>query len=186
MKEGDAAEKAIVDFARKYYRHQDFAHGIEHGKRVVALAERIRASEGGDRYLVAAGAWLHQLHDEIEVLRRFLADPVFDEKTKERLLEIVQSCKPRVINAGSSLEAKIVFDADALEVLGSYGTIREVLCNAVTRKKDRERSVRDARKVQSLFREKLMTRTARKMVRELDKAMNNFWTTYDRWERLEV
>ena len=186
MKQGEAAEKTVVDFARKYYRRQDFAHGIEHGKRVVALAERIRSAEGGDRFLVLAGAWLHQLHDDIEVLKRFLENPVFEEKTKERLLEIVQSCKPRVITAESSLEAKIVFDADALEVLGPYGTIREVLCNAAARKKDRDRSVRDARKVQTLCREKLMTKTARKMARGFDKVTNNFWTTYDRWERLEV
>jgi uncharacterized protein len=178
--------KVIEDFARGYYGKLDFAHGIGHGQRVVRTARRIMEEEGGDPFLVEAGAWLHQLHDDAEALGEFLPSLDIGDETREKIREIVTSCKPNRIEQGSSLEAKIVFDSDGLEVLGPYGTVRELLCNAVARTKGWDESVHDTRNIQKAFEGKLMTETGRRMARESIKITGKFWDCYDRWREVDV
>lgn len=178
--------RRIEDFTQDYYGKLDFAHRIGHGERVVRIAGRIMEEEGGDPFLVEAGAWLHQLHDDVEALDAFLSSLDIGDETREKIREIVTGCKPNRIGHGSSLETKIVFDSDGLEVLSPYGTVRELLCNAVVRDRGWDESVHDTRHVQKDFEGKLMTETGRRMARESIEITRKFWDCYDRWRQLEV
>lgn len=171
----------ILQFAQNYYQHLDFAHDASHGARVVGLAKRIRSGEGGDGFLVEAGAWLHQLHDELDALETFLRSLDLKTHQRENLFEIVSCCRPDRIRPSSSLEARIVFDADALEVLGPYGTVRELLCNAAARGMSWQASVAATRDVQQRFASRLMTPTARSLVTEALHLTERFWNVYDAW-----
>ncbi len=175
----------IENFARAYYAKLDFAHNIGHGERVVKIAKKIMENEGGESFLVEAGAWLHQLHDDIETLEEFLSSLDIDGGTREKLTEIVVSCKANEIKPSSSLEAKIVFDSDGMEVLGPYGCVRELLCNSQARNKAWDENVNETRKVQRMFEEKLMTKTARRWAKESLEITRKFWDCYDRWRRLD-
>ncbi len=62
----------IIEFSTKFYDSLDFAHNIEHGKRVVKNAKVIAKNEGGNLFLVEAGAWLHQFHDKIDEVNSFI------------------------------------------------------------------------------------------------------------------
>lgn len=177
---------SIVRFARRYYDELDFAHGVTHGERVVRLARRIAAAEGGDPFLVEAGAWLHQLHDDLPRLRAFLDSLSLPEGAGDRLLEIVGRCRPHRVDPSASLEARIVFDADALEVLGPYGTVRELLCNALARGLDWPTAVAETRRVQEDFAGRLATRTGRRLAARGRALVERFWNEYDAWERLEI
>lgn len=41
----------IIEFSTQFYNSLDFAHNIEHGKRVVKNAKVIAKIEGGDMFL---------------------------------------------------------------------------------------------------------------------------------------
>jgi HD superfamily phosphodiesterase len=176
----------IENFARAYYAKLDFAHNSGHGERVVKIAEKIMETEGGESFLVEAGAWLHQLHDDLETLEEFLSGLEIDDETREKLTEIVLCCKPNKIKQSSSLEAKIVFESDGMEVLGPYGSIRELLCNAKVRNKIWDENVSETKKVQKMFEGKLMTETGKKLAKESMKITRKFWDCYDRWQRLDL
>jgi HD superfamily phosphodiesterase len=173
-------------FAKEYYAKLDFAHDIRHGERVVKIAKKIMEIEGGNPFLVEAGAWLHQLHDDIDTLEDFLSSLETDDGTRRELMEIVASCEANRIKQSSSLEAKIVFDSDGMEVLGPYGSVRELLCNAKARNQVWDENVRETKNVQRMFEEKLMTRTGKKLARESMEITREFWDCYDRWERLDL
>lgn len=173
----------IISFAKAFYAGLDFAHNIKHGERVAKIAKRIGLEEKGDPFLIEAGAWLHQFHDNIESLNKFLSSLDIKEETKAKLSEIVRVCRPNKINETSSIEAKIVFDADAIEVLGPYGTVRELLCNAVVRKKSWIENVEGVQEGQEMFERKLMTRTGKRLSKELIKLTHDFWDVYNKWEK---
>lgn len=176
----------IEKFVREYYAKLDFAHNIGHGERVVKIAKKIMDKEGGESFLVEAGAWLHQLHDDIETLEEFLSCLEIDDETREKIAEIVICCKPNKIRQDSSLEARIVFDSDGLEVLGPYGVVRELLCNAKTRNRLWDENVHATKEVQRVFQEKLMTTSAKKLAKESIEISRKFWDCYDRWQRLDL
>lgn len=168
----------IETFARDFYSHLDFAHSIDHGERVVANARAIQSIEGGDLDLVLAGAWLHQFHDNLDDLKLGLQQFDLPSDTADQLFQIVQACRPQLIASATSIEARIVFDADALDLIGPFGTIREVLCNFHYRKMGWQESVESCQQVQTLFTEKLQTKTARQISSEGVKINSKFWRIY--------
>ena len=170
----------IIEFSERFYKSLDFAHNIEHGKRVVKNAKKIAEIEGGNLFLIEAGGWLHQFHDNIDEVNNFIKTLDIEDKLKNKLYEIVK-CRPQYINEESILESKIVYDADAIEVLSSYGMIREIICNAKCRNKEWEKSVEDTINVQKRFKEKLQTRTAKEMLKRDFEIIENFWKSYNKW-----
>lgn len=172
--------KKIIEFSTQFYNSLDFAHNIEHGKRVVKNAKLIAETEGGDMFLIEAGAWLHQFHDKIDEVNNFIKTLNIDDEIKNKLYEIVK-CRPKYINEDALLESKIVYDADAIEVLSSYGMIREIICNAKCRNKEWEKSVEDTINVQKRFKEKLQTKTAKKMLEKDFEVIEEFWELYKKW-----
>lgn len=170
----------IIEFSTQFYNSLNFAHNIEHGKRVVKNAKLIAETEGGDMFLIEAGAWLHQFHDKIDEVNNFIKNLDIDDEIKNKLYEIVK-CRPEYINEDSLLESKIVYDADAIEVLSSYGMIREIICNAKCRNKEWEKSVEDTINVQKRFKAKLQTETANKMLEKDFKVIEEFWKLYKKW-----
>lgn len=143
----------IIAYSKTFYEKLDFAHNIEHGERVVKNAKLLQEKEGGNAFLVEAGAWLHQFHvsDNLEEVREFLGTLEIEEELKDKLYEIILS-RPRNIKETSPIEAKIVCDADNIEVISTYGTIRELLCNFKSRNKSYEDTIKDTLKVQEEFR----------------------------------
>lgn len=170
----------IVEFSEKFYNNLDFAHNIEHGKRVVENARKIAEKEGGDLFLIEAGSWLHQFHDNLDEVSIFIKTLDIEEELKNKLCEIVK-CRPQYINNESLLESKIVYDAEAIEVLSTYGMIREIICNAKCRNKEWEESVEDTINVQKRFKEKLQTKTAKEMLKRDLEIIEVFWKLYKKW-----
>ena len=109
---------------------QDYWHGLRHVGRVVEFAKQINRTEGADPFLVEVGAWLHQLHDpNLDKLKHILGDLRISSTQREQLYEIVEQCRPNKISDQSSHAARVVFDADAGDLMGPAGFLREALCN---------------------------------------------------------
>ena len=177
----DSIIKQIIEFSKEFYDSLDFAHNIEHGKRVVSNAKVIAQKEGGNLFLVEAGAWLHQFHNNLDKVNEFIKNLQISDYEKNKLYEIVK-CRPEYIEDKSLLESKIVYDADAIEVLSTYGMIREIICNAKCRNKEWQKSVEDTIKVQKRFKEKVQTKTAKEMIEKDLEIIETFWDLYKKWE----
>lgn len=177
----DSIIKQIIEFSKEFYDSLDFAHNIEHGKRVVSNVKVIAQKEGGNLFLVEAGAWLHQFHNNLDKVNEFIKNLQISDDEKNKLYEIVK-CRPEYIEDESLLESKIVYDADAIEVLSTYGMIREIICNAKCRNKEWKKSVEDTIKVQKRFKEKVQTKTAKEMIEKDLEIIETFWNLYKKWE----
>jgi uncharacterized protein len=174
----------IKKFCTGFYNKLDFAHNVEHMNRTIKIAKFIAKKENANLEIVKLGAMVHQFHDNVDELKKFLEDIDLEPKLIEKLVECAEF-RPfkNTSKKQATLEAKVVFDADALQVLGPQGIIREITCNIKTRNKRLHKSVQDARNIENSFYKTLQTETARNMIREIHELMKKFWQIYDNWEK---
>jgi len=129
--------------ARTWYAGADEVHSFGHVLRVVKMAKRIAAAEGADLQIVEAAAYLHDSRGaspEAEGAVRkghHLTSAIFAGEVlaakgwnQERILA-VQHCirAHRFRHDGErpeTIEAKCLFDADKLDVLGAVGAARTI------------------------------------------------------------
>jgi uncharacterized protein len=113
---------------------EDAAHDYDHLVRVIALADKIQASEGGDLPTIWAAVALHDLGQERE--RRYGGDhALIGAALAEELLTgtpfpqqyipaVQQAIREHRITGGilpQTLEGRILYDADKLDCLGAVG-----------------------------------------------------------------
>jgi uncharacterized protein len=113
---------------------EDAAHDYDHLERVIALADKIQASEGGDLPTIWAAVALHDLGQERE--RRYGGDhALIGAGLAEELLRgtsfpqqyipaVQQAIREHRITGGmipQTLEGRILYDADKLDCLGAIG-----------------------------------------------------------------
>jgi uncharacterized protein len=128
--------------AREWYPESDPVHGFDHIQRVARMAERLAKAEGADLEIVHAAALLHDSkgsdpnsgerlsHHEASAL--FAAIILREENWPKDRIEAVQHCirghryRGGEENAPRTIEAKVLFDADKLDVLGAIGVARTI------------------------------------------------------------
>jgi HD superfamily phosphodiesterase len=175
----------LIEFAKQFYNTLDDAHGVNHGSRVAKLAMLIQSQEGGDPFIVEAGAWLHQFHDNLDMLQNGLNNLNLPNDIKDNLFHIVEVCRPKKIQNAQTIEAKIVYDADGLECVGPHGNIRELLCNVRDRNIPLDKSIDNTIEVENLFISTLQTKTGKNVAKKLSELTNEFWLLYGVQEKLE-
>ena len=130
-----------LESARQWYPHTDPVHGFDHIERVYRMAERLALAEGADLEIVHAAALLHDIEG---------SHPAGDERANHHLqsadiaAEILQgegwsaeriAAVQHCIRAHryrddreppATIEAKVLFDADKLDVLGAIGVARVI------------------------------------------------------------
>ncbi len=130
-----------LEQARAWYPEKDPVHGFDHIERVYRMAERLAKAEGADLEIVHAAALLHDSQgsdpNSGERLSHHLASAIFAETilkkegwSQERI-EAVKHCirahRFRGDNESpATIEAKVIFDADKLDVLGAIGVGRTI------------------------------------------------------------
>jgi len=136
-------ENITIEAARGWYQDADPVHDFDHVLRVYRLAERIAQSEGADLQIVRAAALLHdsrgsapgmagEARSEHHIASAEFAGEVLQDKGwPTEKIEAVQHCIRAhrfrgKENAPETLEAKVLFDADKLDVLGAIGAARTV------------------------------------------------------------
>lgn len=113
---------------------EDVAHDYDHLSRVMALAEKIQSTEGGNLPTIWAAVALHDIGQERE--RRFGGDHALIGATlAEELLTdslfpqhyipaVQQAIREHRMTGGiipQTLEGRILYDADKLDILGAIG-----------------------------------------------------------------
>ena len=137
-----------IDTARSWYPPTDPVHGFDHLLRVYRMVERLAIEEGADLEIVRAAALLHDAQgsqteggeegrqDHHHASSQFAQEILEQEGWSEEKIIAVQHC----IRAHrfrdnteepQSLEAKILFDADKLDVIGAVGVARTIAFDVV-------------------------------------------------------
>lgn len=130
-----------LESVRKWYPASDPVHGFDHIERVYRMAERLAREEGADLEIVLAAALLHDIegsHPAGEERANHhhqsagqAAEILRAEGWPEERIAAVQHC----IRAHryrdnreppATIEAKVLFDADKLDVLGAIGVARTI------------------------------------------------------------
>lgn len=141
LKEGAALESEIINstvaFVKNELGQDATGHDWYHVERVRKNALHIWENEqaGGDKFVIEMAALLHDIPDEklneseeagMKKLRSFLDSLKMEEITVQRIITIISmiSYKGGRKLALSSIEAKIVQDADRLDALGAIGIAR--------------------------------------------------------------
>ncbi len=126
--------------ARAWYPDQDPVHGFDHVERVLALAERLGAQLGADLEILRAAALLHDAtgaaplskgraaheHASAEFARAVLEQEGWPSQRIEPVLHCIRAHRYRGEEQPNSLEAKVLFDADKLDVIGAFGVARTI------------------------------------------------------------
>lgn len=125
--------------AKSWYTENDAVHGFDHIRRVVALCQRIGAAEKADMEIVLAAALLHDARgshpagearaDHHLTSAEFAARVLKEEGWAQERIQAVQHCirAHRFRSGGEApqtIEARVLFDADKLDVLGAIGVVR--------------------------------------------------------------
>jgi uncharacterized protein len=137
-----------IETARSWYPANDPVHGFDHILRVYRMAERLAIEEDADLDIVHAAALLHDAqgsqteggeegrHDHHHASSEFAQQVLEGEGWPPKKIAAVQHC----IRAHrfrdnteepQSLEAKILFDADKLDVIGAVGVARTIAFDVV-------------------------------------------------------
>jgi uncharacterized protein len=135
-----------LEQARQWYQGADAVHDFDHVQRVYQMARRLAQAEGADLEIVSAAALLHDVEGTApgETARanhhhasaEFAAGVLAAEGWTPDRIAAVQHC----IRAHRfrddrepphTIEAKVLFDADKLDVLGAIGVARVVVYAAL-------------------------------------------------------
>lgn len=132
-----------IEKARTWYKDADPVHDFDHVLRVYRIAERLAKAEGADLEIIQAAALLHdsrgsspgrsgsQRQEHHITSAVFAGTVLLEESWSEARIQAVQHCirAHRFRSNGEkplTLEAKIIFDADKLDVLGAIGAARTI------------------------------------------------------------
>jgi uncharacterized protein len=140
-----------LDKARSWYSKTDPVHGFDHIRRVYHMAKYLATTEGADIDIVSAAALLHDVEgsqteggedgrqDHHQASADFAQKVLQAEGWPEERIAAVQHCiRAHRFRHNSeppnTLEAKILFDADKLDVIGAVGVVRTIAFDVVVGK----------------------------------------------------
>ena len=128
--------KKTAEYAKKKLAGEPTGHDWYHVQRVWKMSKRLQAEEGGDSQLIELAALLHDLGDNnlyefddqkgFFVLHGMMDVLDIEEELQEKIIKIVDELRYKGdgTKPASTLEGRIVQDADWLESLGAIGVAR--------------------------------------------------------------
>lgn len=131
-----------IEQARDWYKEADPIHDFDHVMRVYRMGERLAEKEGADVEIVRAAALLHDAegsapgeeggsrashHEQSAAFaREVLADEGWEDERIQEVEHCIRAHRYRSSEQPESIEAKVLFDADKLDVLGAIGAARTI------------------------------------------------------------
>lgn len=130
-----------IEQVRQWYEQTDAVHDFEHVLRVYRTSMKLADEENADKEIVAAAALLHDVQGatpgseerkghhiaSAEFAGRVLAEAGWPEECIQAVQHCIRGHRYRGDgNKPETLEAKIIFDADKLDVIGAIGAARTI------------------------------------------------------------
>jgi|SRR5690554_4071162 len=185
-------------FIQETFSGEGTGHDFFHIERVVKMAKRIAKEENADLFLVELAAWLHDLGDyklndgmdkSEEMIEEFLSEIGVSFEIRSKIVEIVSQVSFSKGKIATSLEAKIVQDADRLDAIGAIGLSRVFAYGGKMKREiwnpenPKETSIQHFYDKLLKIKEKINTQSARTIAEERHLFLENFLTRfYDEWE----
>ena len=126
-------ERLEVIVKQKMVTMAESVHSFKHVQRVVKTATLLAGEEKADVELVQIGALLHDLGWTVgkphhltgaELATKILKEIKYPDEKRERVIKIVLNHPLESRNKLETLEEKIVWDADKIDMLGVLGIVR--------------------------------------------------------------
>jgi uncharacterized protein len=130
-----------IDDARSWYSEVDPVHGFDHVLRVRRTSEWLGRRLGADLEVLNAAALLHDVagahpggeesrstHElsSAEFAKDVLRQEGWPEDKIDNVVHCIRSHRYRSLETPETLEARILFDADKLDVIGAFGVARTI------------------------------------------------------------
>jgi len=132
----DSVFKQIGELSKEFFKHSH--HSKSHVERVYNLAVKIAKEENADLDVIRAAALLHDIARALEdegkiedhtmegakMARKLLEEVNFPKEKIDKVVRCIEVHRFRKGIRAVSLEAKILQDADRLDILGAIGIAR--------------------------------------------------------------
>lgn len=192
-----ALPERLVRKAQCLFDGQDPAHDWQHNLRVMAMCERIGREEGADMPLLRLAALLHDIgraeerqtgECHAEISARLAGEWLYAEGMDAARIALVQRAilahRYRKESPPVSLEEKILFDADKLDSIGAIGVARAFAYSGVigqpihAEHPDQHTPLHEYEWKLSRIKDRLYTKTARRIAEERHRVMERF---FEQW-----
>lgn len=180
---------AAQKWMQSHFEKETTGHDWEHIKRVWHLSKQIQATEGGDKFAIELAALFHDYNDSkltsdpaqaTEVITHWMKGKEIPEEIISKIIRIIQSVSfknGKNPTQASTIEEKIVQDADRLDAIGiartfTYGGAhnREI----ANRDHPENTTLQHFYDKLLLIQKQLKTKTGRELAGEKQKIMQEF------------
>ena len=183
----------IKEFALRKVSKLDYCHNEDHVLRTVKFVEILAKKEKADLEVCKVAAYLHDIgqsvqkkgHEEIsaDMAGEFLKSLNLPDDFIEKVCEAIRSHKTK--HTRNTLEAKVLYDADKLQVVGVYAFCRNLAEHLVLEKMSLNEAIKITQEQQEDRYKMLETKTARKMIKKPHQFMRKFYKLCDKWDKVK-
>ncbi|EAE6001820.1 HD domain-containing protein [Listeria monocytogenes] len=183
---------AAQQWMQSHFEKEATGHDWEHIKRVWHLSKQIQAVEGGDKFTIELAALFHDYNDSkltenplqaTEIITIWLREKEIPKEVINKIIRIIQAVSfkngKNPIHA-STIEEKIVQDADRLDAIGAIGIARTFTYGGAHNREIANQNHPENTTLQHfydkllLIQEQLKTTTAQEIAVEKQKIMQDF------------
>ncbi|EPV5184773.1 HD domain-containing protein [Listeria monocytogenes] len=183
---------AAQQWMQSHFEKEATGHDWEHIKRVWHLSKQIQAVEGGDKFTIELAALFHDYNDRkltedplqaTEIITTWLREKEIPKEVINKIIRIIQAVSfkngKNPIHA-STIEEKIVQDADRLDAIGAIGIARTFTYGGAHNREIANQNHPENATLQHfydkllLIQEQLKTTTAQEIAVEKQKIMQDF------------
>lgn len=182
----DEQMKKIEEYAAEKYAGFNDAHNMQgHINLVLKNAKLLVGKEGGDFRICKAAVLLHDIgyvHSDREhakysakMAKGFLKTLGMDKETVERIITCIRYHGWKFRKERTTLEAKIVGDADRVEAFGPWGLARKFGDDLTSRKMGINETLADAENFTEKAFKSMHTKTGKEMAKPLYENSRGFF-----------
>lgn len=178
----------IIQETKKYSKQmsiKDLHHGFEHSQRVRNYALHLAKNQKADKLVIEISAYLHDIGRGLEkeeyhtqtsakLAKTFLLKHDLPEEKINKIIHCIEthSRKKLYRKSPQTIEAKILYDADGLEMIGAVGLLRIAL-SAQVQNKDWNHVLKKA-KWRLQIQDDFLTQTAKRIAKQRQKLLKIF------------
>lgn len=186
--------KQIISFSKPYYKTTGRWHSWDHILRVQKISIAIADKEfpGADKNILIAAATLHDIGrankddghamESGKIAKSFLSTIGLSKNEIQHLLDAFIYHEVDSIGRAKSLEARIVFDADKVDILSSYGFLRVVSWLIDERQMALSDAVNFLWEYYDKFYKNLYSQTAKDLIEKEMKLLDSFVTRFNEYD----
>ncbi|MAG08599.1 hypothetical protein CMO89_03935 [Candidatus Woesearchaeota archaeon] len=187
--------KKIEEFALDKVSKLDYNHDHTHVIRTIKFVEILAKKENADVEVCRVAALLHDIGQSVErenheerstkMTREFLSSMNLPNDFVENVCHAIRCHQTSYVKNAKTIEAKVVYDADKLQVVGVFGFCRVFTHFAVFQNFNLKDAVEKVKSTQGKKILSLQTKSAKEMVSEPHKLMKEFYELYDKWDEVD-